>query len=296
MASFSFGICAFNERRGLSRLIPMLLHQKYDHELEKLIVVSTESKDGTDELVKEWIAKDSRVELITEDERHGKWFSVNNLLKRANDVASDILVFIPADVLPARGAINSLLKHFEDKKVGLVSGHPVPADQTGFWGKIGNTLWEISHQTMNIKAEQGRLFHSSGELMAFKIGIVGSMPATINDDEFIANAIVEAGLEIVYDSDAIVRIWSPRSFKDWWTQRARVLRGHRDLGMMGKEVQSILLDRGLAIDAVRNIVFRKPRMIPAIFVLALIDSISLIKSKKPIPVSWEIATSAKPQD
>ncbi len=56
-----------------------------------------------------------------EPERKGKASAVNETLSAYK---GKYLFFVPADVLPEKGSLERLLKHFKNQKVGVVGGRP----------------------------------------------------------------------------------------------------------------------------------------------------------------------------
>jgi len=292
---FSVGICAYNERDGISFLLPSLLLKKYKHTLKEIIVVSTCSRDGTDEVV-ESFKNTGFVNLIKESERKGKWTCVNTIMQMARNNKSEVIVLIPADVIPYPNAIDLMLDHFMNSETGCVSGHPIPQNNTGFTEHIGTLVWEMHHETFNSISSKG-LKHASGEFMSFRPEIVRDLSIdTINDDTSIANDILKEHKKIIYEPEAKVAIWVPRNIRDWWTQRLRIVSGHHKLRKKGLETQEIsVMPIGMRLKIIFSVMKNRRDLIPFIPILIMIEMIIRLRAKfEGQSTAWKMVSSAKP--
>jgi len=292
---FSIGICAYNERVGVSLLLSFLSAQRFRYNLRQVFVVSTCSRDGTDEAVESY-AKRGAVKLYRETERKGKYTCVNTLINEARLSKSDILVLIPADVVPYRDAVDSILDCFSNPDVGCVSGHPIPQNVSGFTEHIGDLLWELHHETFATMSRKG-LTHATGELMAFRPNLVPPLSAdTVIDDTYIANSIVRAHYRILYAPEAKVAIWVPRNLRDFWIQRLRNIGGHRMLRGKGFSTQEIAtLPMRFRLGIIIRVARRRIELLPYLPVLIFIEAMLHLRARFVIqPTAWRMVSSAKP--
>lgn len=248
MHRISVGICAHNEAKNVGNLIWNLLHvQRLDpeYDLEEIIVVSSGSTDGTDEVVKGF--KDPRVRLISEDKRRGKSHAQNLILSEAK---GEIIVLISADALPSKLALINLAKALE-RDVGGVFGRALPLnDEKGLANFASKFIWELHHITNSRLTEEGALSHLGGDMIAIKAGLLEKIPEEIvNDDAFIGMSIKRKGYRIVNAPDAIVFILGPATTRDYIEQRRRILYGHRQIkryfGEKTSIFESLILERPL---------------------------------------------------
>ncbi|MGB4309495.1 MAG: glycosyltransferase family 2 protein, partial [Candidatus Cloacimonadaceae bacterium] len=122
----SVGVFAHNEAANIGALLDALIRQKLKKaEIRQIIVVSSASKDGTDEIVREYCQKDERIRLITQEKREGKSAAINLFIAAASE---DICVVISGDVIPAPRTIERLVSAFADPKIGATGGRPVPVN------------------------------------------------------------------------------------------------------------------------------------------------------------------------
>ena len=258
------GIPAHNEEKNIGKLLQNLLEQPLDEKvvLEKIIVVTSGCTDRTEEIVEAFARKDGRVKHFSEAERRGKISAVNLILRESR--GSDVLLMLSADNLPAKGSIQEILKPFlgslrkyegkigekseegkegEEcgekqsevvgggvdgrKRVGCVSGHPVPVnDPCTFFGFASHLLWGLHHR---ISQREAKL---TGEFFAMRVGIVEELPAVVNDDLYIEYAVKRRGYALVYAEKAVSFMRGPETLGDFLRQRVRVHVGHMQIAAM----------------------------------------------------------------
>ena len=117
-------ICAYNEGKSIGPLLENLMQQETPPEIldQEIVVVASGCTDSTVRVVKQHMKHNSKISLIEENVRSGKAAALN----KAFDVCSgDYIALIPADVMPAEGAMFHLLTPFRNSKVSAVSGRPM---------------------------------------------------------------------------------------------------------------------------------------------------------------------------
>jgi cellulose synthase/poly-beta-1,6-N-acetylglucosamine synthase-like glycosyltransferase len=214
MPSVSVGVCAYNEERNIARALASIASQSMQgFELLEVIVVSSGSTDGTDSVVRSIAERDPLVRLVPQPAREGKNSAVNLFLSQAK---GDIQVVVNADNVLDQGTLQQLLEPFNDPRVGMAGGHPVPVNpKNSVPGFAVHMLWEMHHRLS--------LIHPKiGELIAFrKIPI--TLPTDLQSDEDIIRMEIEKrGYRSVYAADAIVRNKGPTTVRDFIKQRTRV--------------------------------------------------------------------------
>ena len=215
-------ITAHNEERTLQRLLPRVLEETFDSgTLERVVVVSSESSDGTDALVRDLAKQDSRLRLLTEPRRRGKCAAINWGLSELPPV--DVVVLSSADVLPDRGALARLVEPFQDAGVGMSGGRPVPTNpRDTLFGYAADLLWRVHHR---VASRSPKL----GEVVAFR-GDVKSIPEDLAVDEAALEAHArEQGLRLAYVPEAVIRNRGADNLKEFLSQRRRIAAGHLHL-------------------------------------------------------------------
>lgn len=211
----SVGIAAYNEEKNIENTLRKWL----DEPINEIIVISDSSTDKTNEIIKRISKKDKRVRLIEREKREGKPSAINEILKR---VKGQIIIMTDADLHPKKGSTNYLLKHFKDKKVGLVAGHPILIDakgMVGYWSKIS---FDIMHKKRlkNIELDV------TGNLYAIRKGIVKKIPTEVMiEDTYVALMAKKKGYDIVYEPNAQVYVDHPKTIRDFIVQKTRTRTG-----------------------------------------------------------------------
>ena len=111
----SLGVFAYNEAGNILALLEALTSQELRNvKIAEIIVVSSASTDGTDELVAEYSQSHPQVKLIRQARREGKSAAINLFLAQAT---SPYLVVISGDVIPAPRTIERLVSAFRDERI-----------------------------------------------------------------------------------------------------------------------------------------------------------------------------------
>lgn len=218
MLKASIGIMAYNEARNIGKLLDALVSQRLsDVSLARIVVVSSGSTDGTDEIVAEWTGRDGRVELVRQATREGKSAAINVFLERAE---GDVFILESGDTVPDPDCVERLVAPFRDPDVGMTGARPVPVDDPSrFMGFVVHMLWRLHHELALASPKLG-------EMVAFR-SFVRSIPRESAVDEASIEAIVvAAGKKLRYVPEAIVWNKGASSVRDFLKQRRRIYAGH----------------------------------------------------------------------
>lgn len=288
----SLGVFAHNEAGNIVTLLTALVSQKLRQvRIDEIIVVSSASTDGTDDLVRDFAASHSLVRLISQAKREGKSSAINLFLREAQ---SDLLVVISGDVIPAPDTIEKLVSAFRDPAVGASGGRPIPVnDPSSFIGYAVHLLWRLHHRMAMIAPKLG-------EMIAFR-KVMDAIPADSAVDEASIEALVrDQGLKLRYIPTALISNKGPATLKDFVKQRRRIQNGH--LWLKKKQAYTVASqDSGTLFWILIDELLEAPLSAPKIFaVMALemwcrflgsLDYYLLGKN----PFAWDIARSAKHQ-
>jgi len=230
---FSFGICAYNEEENIGELFSNLSNHKTAHALEKIIVVASGCTDRTVEIAEKQASRDSRILLIAEDKRVGKYSAVNRIF---TENSSEVLVMIDADCLLADGAVDQLIRSLEAEKVGAVCGRTVPLNKEfdGFWGYVSHLRYKIFDESALRAAKNKSFCHISGYLYAIKGGLAKEikLPPIIQDDLYVGLETARRGYLVDFMPSALVNIMHPTKFSPFIKQRKRIRLGHMQIEKM----------------------------------------------------------------
>jgi len=288
--NITIGIPAYNEEKTIAKSITSVLKQIKDD--DEVIVVASGCTDNTVREVKKIQRGDKRIKLIIEKERKGKASAINLIIKNAKH---EIIVQTDGDVIVGKGAINQLVKHFEDKKVGGVSGHPIPIipENNLFYGWTIMSYRKI-HELRKEESEKGIFWHLSGYLLAFRKEALMKVPfAKGAVDAWMGKIIKENGYKIIYEPDAKVLVKAPLNIKDFVNQKARVRAGYCFLPKVPRTVKRELF---YFPKELLKIPFKRwPKFFISgfIYLYSWIKGFYLAKTKKSLYEIWKTPKSTK---
>jgi poly-beta-1,6-N-acetyl-D-glucosamine synthase len=212
------GVMAYNEEANIRLLLQALLVQKTEKiAIDEIVVVASGCTDGTEDIVKEYVAIDPRVRLLTQARKEGKSSAVNLLLRNTD---CEVIVLESADTIPLENTIEALVSPMSDPNVGMVGGRPAPTNSPdGFMGYAAHLLWDLHHQ---VALRHPKL----GELIAFR-NVFYQIPFdSAVDEASIEPLIVGQGMRLHYSPGAVVLNKGPETVRDFLKQRRRIFAGH----------------------------------------------------------------------
>ncbi len=214
----SVGVTAYNEEQNIGPLLEALVDQHlHDVEIAEIIVVASACTDKTVPIVREFMARDSRVRLIEQPKREGKTSAVNQFIAAAQ---TDICVLESGDTIPHEYAVEHMVRMFADPNVGMVGAHKVPVNTPDHIAGL------LTHLRLRMEHELCLEIPRLGEMIAFR-KVFERIPADVAMDEaFVEAFIVKRGMEVKYAPDAIVYNTGPTTIGDFMRQRRRNHAGH----------------------------------------------------------------------
>ncbi len=282
-------VCAYNEAANIGQLLEVLTSRDAEC-FDELLVVSSGSTDGTDDIVRGFEARSPKLRLIIEPERAGKARAVNTALSLAQ---GDVILLLDADCLPEAGCLERLAGHFETPDVGGVGSRNVPINAREGWiARAGAVLWDLHHEVCRNRPVLG------GDIVAFRAVVREIDPRTVNDDYALEAALRAAGLRIDYEAEARVRMRAPSKLRDFLNQRRRIAAGFRSDRRVGleKATQSRLNAASAALAYLRV----HPGRTPALLLLLCLEALARasvlagsIRGREPYYTAWEPAPSTK---
>jgi len=219
MPAVSIGVCAYNEEKNIRHTLDSIIAQTVESgSVAEIIVVSSGSTDGTDDIVREYSSKDPRVRLLRQERREGKNSAVNAFMASAK---GGILVLVNADNNLGEGALDHLVSHFADQKVGVVGGRPMPVNRRdSIPGFAVYMLWDMHHRLSLI-------YPKVGEAIAFRNLNIQIPTGMQSDEDLVRMDLEKRGYRTEYEPNAIVVNKGPDTVRDYWKQRTRVNIGER---------------------------------------------------------------------
>ncbi|MFX1362968.1 MAG: glycosyltransferase, partial [Promethearchaeota archaeon] len=222
-ARVSIIVPAYNEEKVIEKTINSLINLTYDS--KEVIIVDDGSKDDTLKIVQR-IAGQSPIRVFSKP-NGGKWSALNEGIKHSK---GEIIVCIDADTILDKGAIQRLLPHFDDPKIGAIAGNV----KVGNRKKILTKLQALEYvSSINIQRRSESFFKKitvvPGPLGAFRKSVIEEVGMydgnTYAEDAELTLRILKAGYEIKYEPRAIGYTEAPETVTDLAKQRYRWYRG-----------------------------------------------------------------------
>jgi len=215
---------AHNESFALTETIESLIAQKYPN--FEIIVVNDGSEDNTGDIINTY-ADAGKIRGIHLETNQGKAAAMRVATLAS---ANEILVCIDGDAILDPHALTWLARHFENPRVGAVTGNPRVRNRSTLLGKL--QVGEFSSIIGLIKRAQriyGRVFTVSGVVSAFRKTAVyraGFWDLNkLTDDIDISWRLQMDHWVIRFESNALCWILMPETLKGLWQQRLRWAQG-----------------------------------------------------------------------
>ncbi|MDX1691962.1 MAG: glycosyltransferase family 2 protein, partial [Acidimicrobiia bacterium] len=191
-------VAAYNEQDVIGRKVAEALALDYPPELLDIIVAADGSDDATAHIARSFT--DPRVTVLHHPERRGKMAA----LERAAEVATgEILAFSDANNRYTADAVQHLVAPFADVEVGMVTGRKTVETDDGL-GYSEGLYWRYEGIIRRAETRLGICVAWNGEILALRRDLFAPAPrGVVNDDAWLALAVLTEGRRIVYEPDAV---------------------------------------------------------------------------------------------
>jgi biofilm PGA synthesis N-glycosyltransferase PgaC len=214
-------IAAFNEEDIIKEKIENCLALDYPKEKLQIIFITDGSSDKTPALISEF----KQVKLLHQDTRAGKMAAIKRAIPF---IKGEITVFTDANTFLNPTAIQELVKHYQNEKVGAVAGEKrimvgqsadASAAGEGFYWKYESALKKWDYELYsNVGA--------AGELFSIRTNLYQPIESdTIIDDHMIAMRIAEKGYLIAYEPKAYAIETASADSKEEFKRKIRIAAG-----------------------------------------------------------------------
>lgn len=209
-------VAAYNEERHVRARIDNFLAQGYPADRLRVYMGSDGSRDRTPELLR--AAASEQVRVFAFERNRGKASVLNDLVAASTE---PILVLSDANTMYEPGAIERLVRHFDDPTVGAVCGELKLLDANG--NNQDSAYWRIEQMLKRSEARIGGLLGANGAIYALRRELyVPIAPDTVVDDFCIAMTVVASGKRLVYDAEAVALEDTPDTMADEYRRRVRI--------------------------------------------------------------------------
>lgn len=191
-------LAARNEQDRIVSRLENLLASDYPADRLSIILVSDGSTDESARRIAD--LNESRVTLIERGERAGKPACLN---LGVNAAQSDIIVFTDARQRFDANTIPNLVRHFEDPKVGAVSGALlIEASESAVGGGV-DAYWRLEKMLRHAESRWDSCIGCTGAVYAIRRELYETIPEdTLIDDVEIPMRIATRDFRVIYDFDA----------------------------------------------------------------------------------------------
>lgn len=198
----TFVVAAWNEKPWMPRKIENGL--AFDYPKQKLthLFVTDGSDDGTPDVIRDYpFADEVKWEVHHKPERAGKIAAVERIMEF---IKTPFVVFSDANTDVNSQAIKNMIRHYENPKVGVISGEKriVMADSDTATASEG-LYWKYESFLKKMDSELYSAVGAPGELFSIRTDQFKPVPPdTLVEDFFLTMSIASRGFKIVYEPEA----------------------------------------------------------------------------------------------
>lgn len=220
-------IAAYNEEKSILDRLRNFINLDYPEKKIELVIVSDASTDSTNRFVEDFIEKNrmNNISLVNLPIRVGKSEAI---VKGVQNASGEIVVFSDANTQFDSSAIKELVKCFNDRQVGGVSGQVKILEKDDFSTSRGEGLyWRIE----NFIKRKETLIHSvmgaDGSIYAIRKRLFVPLERGIaySDDFIVSMLVVPQGFRLVYAPNAIAYEESSKDFVSEFKRKIRSTSG-----------------------------------------------------------------------
>jgi len=197
-------IAAYNEEKVIRKRIDNIADQDYDFTKLELIIGSDCSTDSTNEILLQAENEFPWLKVLICDVRRGKAGVLNDLIEKANN---EILVFSDANTVFEKDAIQKLVRHFSNEKIGGVCGKLILTDENidKREGVEEAKYWQFETIIKEGEGRLGILIGANGGNFAIRKSLAAYLPPKkpVTDDFYLSLKVLQSGAKFIYESDSI---------------------------------------------------------------------------------------------
>ena len=211
-------IAAYNEEKSIDATLRNKLELDYSKEKLEIIVISDDSTDRTDEIVKQY--ESEGIKFLRQTPRAGKTSALNMAVREAS---GEVLVFSDANSIWAQDALIKLMSNFFDPKVGYVTGKMIYTNPEGSTTGDGCTAYmKYENYLRSFETKVGSIVGVDGGIDAVRKELYQPMNPDQLPDFVLPLKVIEQGYRVVYEPKAILKEPSLRAAQDEYRMRVRV--------------------------------------------------------------------------
>ncbi|RZK24765.1 MAG: glycosyltransferase family 2 protein [Hymenobacter sp.] len=210
---------AYNEAYILEAKIANCLALNYPAEKLRLLFITDGSTDNSGQV----LAQYPHIQHLHVPQRGGKSMAENRAMQH---IQTPYVVFTDANTTLNPEAVRELVKHYQDPKVGAVSGEKKIATPDSAPGAGEGLYWKYESFLKRCDSRIYSLMGAAGELVSFRTSLFAPLEAdTILDDFIQSLRIVQQGYRVVYEPLAYASEDASASLPDEMERKIRICAG-----------------------------------------------------------------------
>ncbi len=214
-------ISAFNEEAVIEARIKNLFEVDYPGDLVEVLIGLDAPTDSTVQILSRF--ESPRVRVFNFLGRRGKLAVISDLAQRTS---AKILIFTDANTLFRPDCVRNLVRHFDDPKVGAVSGEEIRVTTPGM-DPAGESLYWRYESALKILESRTQCLHSAnGGVYAIRRELFRPQPSLIVEDFQIPLYVRFQGYRVIYDPDAVAVEEIAPTFTSQFERRIRLGAGN----------------------------------------------------------------------
>ena len=217
----SLVIAAYNEENYIEKKILNSLSLLYPRHKLKIIIVTDGSSDQTPHIVRQY----SQATLLHQAERKGKIAAVHRTMAT---VKSPIVIFTDANTLLNPMAVQNIVRHFADAKVGAVAGEKqiIEKDSDTASGAGEGFYWKYESKLKTWDSELHTVVGAAGELFAIRTELYENIPQNaLIEDFYLTLRIAQKGYRVIYEPGAVAVETASANVKEELKRKVRIAAG-----------------------------------------------------------------------
>lgn len=222
----TFMVAAYNEERWIEDKIKNCLAFNYPKDKIKFFFVTDGSNDDTPYLIRKYpVADDVQLRLFHSPERKGKIAAVERVMPY---VETPIVIYTDANTDVNPEAINYIVRHYQDPKVGAVAGEKrIRQEQKDEASGAGEGIyWKYESQLKKWDSELNTVVGAAGELFSLRTKLFFPVPEdTLIEDFFMTLTIAKQGYKVRYEPAAYAEEGSSASVGEELKRKIRIAAG-----------------------------------------------------------------------
>lgn len=210
---------AYNEASILAEKVENCLALDYPADKLRLLVITDGSNDNSGQV----LARYPRVQHLHVPQRGGKSAAENRAMQH---ISTPFVIFTDSNTHLNPEAVCELVRHYQDERVGAVSGEKKIRSQSAAPGAGEGAYWRYESFLKRCDSQIYSLMGAAGELVSFRTELFAPLETdTILDDFVQSLRIVERGYRVVYEPAAYATEDASASLPEEMERKIRICAG-----------------------------------------------------------------------